>query len=77
MRVSQLYFRYERSLAQFLVRNVSLGRFGSFNSSHLIGQPYGLSYEIVDSELRVLPPKLLQEVGMLATNLVWSPALKL
>ncbi|KAL4253561.1 tRNA (adenine(58)-N(1))-methyltransferase non-catalytic subunit TRM6 [Abortiporus biennis] len=42
--------------------SISLGKFGSFFSNELVGQPYGLSYNIVDKKLKVLPPKTLQEV---------------
>ncbi|KAH9932031.1 Gcd10p-domain-containing protein [Epithele typhae] len=41
---------------------VHLGRFGSFQAAELIGQPLGLSYEIVGKKLKVLPPRLMQEV---------------
>ncbi|PCH34318.1 Gcd10p-domain-containing protein [Wolfiporia cocos MD-104 SS10] len=40
----------------------SLGKFGSFHANELIGQPYGLTYEIVDKKLKVVPPRTLQEV---------------
>ncbi|TDL28112.1 Gcd10p-domain-containing protein [Rickenella mellea] len=42
--------------------NISLGKFGSFDSNALIGQPYGLSYEIIGKNLKVLPPKTIQEL---------------
>ncbi|KIP11118.1 hypothetical protein PHLGIDRAFT_64283 [Phlebiopsis gigantea 11061_1 CR5-6] len=42
--------------------NVNLGKFGSFNSKDLIGQPYGLTYSIVEKSLRIVPPRPLQEV---------------
>ncbi|KAI5120856.1 hypothetical protein M0805_007043 [Coniferiporia weirii] len=41
---------------------ISLGRYGSFTSDALLGQPYGLSYEIVDKKLEVLPPKSMDDV---------------
>lgn len=41
---------------------VSLGRFGSFHGKELVGQPYGLTYEIVDKQLKVLPPHTVEEV---------------
>ncbi|KAI8990630.1 Gcd10p-domain-containing protein [Trametes punicea] len=41
---------------------VNLGKFGSFNSNELVGQPFGLAYEIVDKKLKVLPPRPMQEV---------------
>lgn len=32
---------------------VSLGKFGTFNSNNLIGKPYGISYEIIkDGDIR-------------------------
>lgn len=47
-------------------RNVSLGKFGSFRSDELVGQPYGLTYTIVEKSLEVVPPRPIQEVGMQA-----------
>ncbi|KAG5638385.1 hypothetical protein H0H81_000281 [Sphagnurus paluster] len=41
---------------------VTIGRLGSFYANDLITQPYGLTYEIVDKKLRVVPPRTLQEV---------------
>ncbi|KAI0368838.1 Gcd10p-domain-containing protein [Pilatotrama ljubarskyi] len=41
---------------------VNLGKFGSFYANELVGQPFGLTYEIVDKRLKVLPPRPLQEV---------------
>jgi tRNA (adenine58-N1)-methyltransferase non-catalytic subunit len=45
------------------LRTVSLGKAGSFHASELIGDPYGLAYEIVDQKLHKLPPKTIQELG--------------
>lgn len=50
--------------AQKLYRNVVIGKFGSFLANELIGQPYGLTYEIVDKRLEYLPPRTLEQVGM-------------
>jgi Gcd10p family len=44
-------------------RTITLGRVGSFSANDLIGQPYGLAYEIVDKRLKVMPPRTLQEIG--------------
>ncbi|KAH7930926.1 Gcd10p-domain-containing protein [Leucogyrophana mollusca] len=41
---------------------ISLGRVGSFPANELIGQPYGLTYEITGKTLRLLPPRTLQEI---------------
>ncbi|KAL5535659.1 MYO1_1 [Sanghuangporus sanghuang] len=41
---------------------ISFGKYGSFNSSALIGQPYGLTYEIVEKKLKILPPKSMNEL---------------
>ncbi|KAI0072222.1 Gcd10p-domain-containing protein [Panus rudis PR-1116 ss-1] len=41
---------------------VNLGKFGSFYSNELVGQQFGLSYEIRDKKLKVLPPRTFQEV---------------
>ncbi|KAH9947122.1 Gcd10p-domain-containing protein [Amylocystis lapponica] len=41
---------------------VSLGKFGSFYANELIGQPYGLTYDITDKTLKVIPPRTMQEV---------------
>ncbi|RPD57093.1 Gcd10p-domain-containing protein [Lentinus tigrinus ALCF2SS1-6] len=42
--------------------NINLGKFGQFPSSELVGQPYGLTYEIVGKKLKVLPPRPMQDV---------------
>ncbi|EGO01679.1 hypothetical protein SERLA73DRAFT_177104 [Serpula lacrymans var. lacrymans S7.3] len=42
--------------------NITLGRIGSFPGVHLLGQTYGLTYEIVEKELKVIPPRTLQDV---------------
>ncbi|TCD65435.1 tRNA (adenine(58)-N(1))-methyltransferase non-catalytic subunit trm6 [Steccherinum ochraceum] len=41
---------------------IHLGKYGSFFSTELVNQPYGLTYEIANKKLTVLPPKGLQEV---------------
>ncbi|KZT30779.1 Gcd10p-domain-containing protein [Neolentinus lepideus HHB14362 ss-1] len=41
---------------------VNLGRVGSFNSSELMDQPYGLTYDIAGKKLRAIPPRSIQEV---------------
>ncbi|KAF8971709.1 Gcd10p family-domain-containing protein [Flammula alnicola] len=41
---------------------VVIGKFGSFYANELIGQPYGLTYEIEDKRLKYLPPRTLEEV---------------
>ncbi|KAF8899064.1 Gcd10p family-domain-containing protein [Infundibulicybe gibba] len=41
---------------------IALGRLGSFFANGLINQPYGLTYEMVDKSLKVIPPRSLQEV---------------
>ncbi|PPR01928.1 hypothetical protein CVT24_001267 [Panaeolus cyanescens] len=42
---------------------VSLGKYGSFHSDELVGQPYGLTYEIDGKKkLTQLPPRTLDEV---------------
>ncbi|KAI8342713.1 Gcd10p family-domain-containing protein [Chlamydoabsidia padenii] len=44
---------------------VNLGKFGTFNSNSLIGQPFGLSYEIIDNKGNIRPIKnfALEAVG--------------
>ena len=42
---------------------ISLGKFGSFPSSELIGQPFGHTYEIVDGGLRAILPFSLNDPG--------------
>lgn len=44
-------------------RIVSLGRVGAFHAEDLANEIYGITYEIVDKRLKVLPPRTLQEVG--------------
>ena len=58
------------NFAQKLYRNVVIGKFGSFLANELIGQPYGLTYEIVDKKLKYLPPRTLEEVGMYEQSLI-------
>ncbi|KAF8167364.1 Gcd10p family-domain-containing protein [Crassisporium funariophilum] len=41
---------------------VVVGKSGSFFANELIGQPYGLTYEVADKKLIYLPPRTLQEV---------------
>ncbi|KAL1761850.1 Gcd10p family-domain-containing protein [Schizophyllum commune] len=41
---------------------VSLGRFGSFLANELLGEPYGLTYEIKEKKLTVIPPKSFEEI---------------
>ncbi|KAL0951615.1 hypothetical protein HGRIS_008296 [Hohenbuehelia grisea] len=41
---------------------VSLGKFGTFLANELIGQTFGVSYEISDKTLTVIPPRTLEEV---------------
>ena len=53
-----------RALKLTSLRTVPLGRFGSFHANELIGQPYGLTYEIVEKKLQVIRPRSIQEVGM-------------
>lgn len=44
-----------RSLwAGYACSTVSLGKYGSFKTDKLIGQPYGHTYEIVGEELRIV-----------------------
>ena len=50
-------------LTSLVCSTINLNRFGSFPSSELLGQPFGLSYEIVGKTLKVLPPRPMQEVG--------------
>ena len=44
---------------------LSMGRLGQFSVKNLIGQPYGLTHEIVGKELNVLPPRSIEDIGML------------
>jgi tRNA (adenine-N(1)-)-methyltransferase non-catalytic subunit len=46
-----------------LKRTITIGKSGSFYANELIYQPYGLTYEIVDKKLEIVPPRTLQEVG--------------
>lgn len=47
----------------FLTRTTNLGKYGSFNTNALLGQPYGLSYEIVNKELKVVCATPFEDVG--------------
>lgn len=50
-------------IAKFELRTVTIGKFGSFHGNELIGQPYGLTYEIAEKKLKYLPPQTLEEIG--------------
>ncbi|KAB5591871.1 TRNA (adenine(58)-N(1))-methyltransferase non-catalytic subunit TRM6 [Ceratobasidium theobromae] len=43
--------------------DVKLGKYGIFRSEHLLGHPFGLSYELEDKKaLKVVPPKTIGEI---------------
>ncbi len=42
---------------------VNLGKFGSFPADALVNQPYGLSYEVVNKTISVIPPPAVEELG--------------
>ena|SRR5882757_1107556 len=44
-------------------RTVSLGKAGTFHANELIGDPFGLAYEIAGQKLSKLPPRTIQELG--------------
>jgi hypothetical protein len=49
-------------------KSLNLGKFGIFRPKLLIGQPYGLSYEIqADRTLKVLQPRRLEELGTVSS----------
>lgn len=56
-------FYFDVCIADLFSRTISLGKFGSFHSNELIGQPYGLTYNIVDKKLNIAPPRTMQDVG--------------
>ncbi|KAF8481320.1 Gcd10p-domain-containing protein, partial [Russula ochroleuca] len=41
---------------------VNLGKFGSFLADELVSQPYGLTYEVVNKTISVIPPPAVQEL---------------
>ncbi|KZV70983.1 Gcd10p-domain-containing protein [Peniophora sp. CONT] len=41
---------------------LSMGRLGQFSVNNLIGQPYGLTHEIVGKDLNVLPPRSIEDI---------------
>ncbi|KAL0581062.1 tRNA (adenine(58)-N(1))-methyltransferase non-catalytic subunit trm6 [Marasmius crinis-equi] len=41
---------------------IQIGRVGSFYANELMGQQYGLTYDIVEKKLKVIPPRTLEEV---------------
>lgn len=53
------------------LRTIPVGRFGSFHANELVGQPYGLTYEIVEKKLKAIPPRSIQEVGMTVFSYFW------
>jgi tRNA (adenine-N(1)-)-methyltransferase non-catalytic subunit len=42
---------------------VNLGKFGSFLADTLVDQPYGLTYEVSNKRVNVIPPLPIQELG--------------
>jgi tRNA (adenine-N(1)-)-methyltransferase non-catalytic subunit len=53
------------------LRTIPVGRIGSFHANELLGQPYGLTYEIVEKKLKAIPPRSIQEVGMTVSSDFW------
>ncbi|KIJ53784.1 hypothetical protein M422DRAFT_775764 [Sphaerobolus stellatus SS14] len=51
-----------RSLGVKAKQDINFGKFGKFNANALIGQPYGLTYEIVGKALNIIPPKPIEEL---------------
>lgn len=50
---------------------INLGKFGSFVQAHLIGQPYGLSYEILpEGSIKMKLPESLADIGEFEYSLV-------
>lgn len=58
-----LVYMHVRPLSHLSDRSITLGKAGSFFANELVGEPYGLTYEIVDKKLTRIPPKTIQEVG--------------
>jgi len=46
-------------------RTVNIPKFASFFANELIGQPYGLTYEINNKKLGYMAPRTLDELGAL------------
>jgi len=44
-------------------RTVNLGKFGIFPADALVNQPYGLTYEVVNKTVSVIPPPAVEELG--------------
>jgi hypothetical protein len=42
---------------------VNLGRYGSFLADALVNQPYGLTCEIINKTINVIPPPAIEELG--------------
>ena len=40
-----------------------MGKFGSFLADALVNQPYGLTYEVVNKTISVIPPPAVEEIG--------------
>ncbi|KDE04895.1 hypothetical protein MVLG_04653 [Microbotryum lychnidis-dioicae p1A1 Lamole] len=48
---------------------ISLGKYGSFKASHLVGLPYGPTYEILDDgSLKIVPPQVVAEIEETEAN---------
>ena len=50
---------------------VVIPKFGSFLANELVGQPYGMTYEIEDKKLKYVAPKTLDEIGTTCRFLSW------
>ncbi len=51
---------------------VNLGKFGSFPADALVNQPYGLTYEVVNKTISVIPPPAVEEIGR-SIFISWQP----
>lgn len=41
----------------FFIRKISLGKFGTFKANALIGQPFGLTYQIINNQGDIKPAR--------------------
>ena len=51
---------------------VNLGKFGSFLADSLVDQPYGLTYEINNKRVNVIPPLPIEELGKNTLLMPWG-----
>jgi hypothetical protein len=50
-------FSHAKTMLAFANRKISLGKFGTFKANALIGQPFGLTYQIINNQGDIKPAR--------------------